>query len=203
MTIRLVFAGSVMMCVMGVAAAEDKKPAPTKEEGQAKVDAAKTEVCEKGKKFLADQKAKGRCAAESDEAAKITCSKDTWTKLNDLMTKCTAVKPADKGAGSGAAAPPAEPAAVPKCRAVDKADATKVLAEAEDKLSTKCTRLLTDKVKATACADAANAGKKIEWITQYDHTIGKTKQKDGKGSATCPKAKKEAAPAKDAPKTTK
>jgi hypothetical protein len=190
MTKRVAFAGSVLMCFVGVASAEEKKPAPTKEDAQAKADAAKVEVCEKGKKFLSDQKAKGKCAAESDEAAKITCAKDTWTKVNDLMTKCTAVKPAaDKGAGSGAATAPAEPAAVPKCRAVDKADTTKVLGEAEDKLSTKCTRLLTDKVKETACADAANAGKKIEWVTQFDHMIGKNKLKDGKGSFTCPKAK--------------
>ena len=191
MTTRLAFAGAVLMCFVGLAAAEEKKPALTKEEGQAKADAAKVEVCEKGKKFLADQKAKGKCAAESDEAAKITCGKDTWTKVNDLMTKCTSAKPADKGtgAGSGAAAAPVEPATVSKCRAVDKADATKVLAEAEDKLSTKCTRVLTEKVKESGCADAANAGKKLEWVVQFDHMIGKTKLKDGKGSISCPKAK--------------
>lgn len=187
MTKRLAFAGSVLMCFVGVAAAQEKKPAPTKEEGQAKADAAKVEVCEKGKKFLADQKAKGKCAAESDEAAKITCAKDTWTKVNDLMTKCTAVKPADKGTAAPAAT---APAVAPKCRAVDKADATKVMAEAEDKLVTKCTRLLTEKVKEASCADAANAGKKMEWVVQFDHTIGKKKMKDGKGSITCPKAKK-------------
>jgi hypothetical protein len=123
MTTRLVFAGSVLMCLAGLAAADDKKPAPK----------------------------------------------------------------ADAGSGSGAMAVPAP--APPKCRAVEKADATKVMAEAEDKLSTKCTRMLTDKVKETACADTANAGKKVEWVVQFDHMIGKNKLKDGKGSITCPKAK--------------
>ncbi|MFN0253862.1 MAG: hypothetical protein ACKV2T_43760 [Kofleriaceae bacterium] len=195
MTKRVAFAASVLMGFVSVASAEEKKPAPTKEEAQAKADAAKVEVCEKGKKFLADRKAKGSCGAESDEAAKITCAKDTWTKVNALMTKCAAGKPADKGAGSGAAAP-ADAAATPKCRAVDKADATKVLGEAEDKLSTRCARFLTNKMKETACADAANTGKRVEWVTQFDHMIGKNKLKDGKGSFTCPKAK----PAKETAK---
>ena len=169
--------------------ADEAKKAPTKEEGQAKVDAAKTEVCEKGKKFLDGQKAKGKCAAEADEAAKVTCSAATSKQVTDLMTKCTAVKPADAKTDKPAdskAAPPAD-AAVPKCRAVDKADATKVLAEAEDKLTTKCVRLLQDKIKAGACAEEANKGKKLELVTQFDHMIGKTKMKDGKISLTCPK----------------
>jgi hypothetical protein len=83
--------------------------------------------------------------------------------------------------------PAPDTAAVPKCRAVDKADATKVLAEAEDKLTTKCARLLQDKLKAGACTDPANKGKKLELVTQFDHMIGKTKMKDGKISMTCPK----------------
>lgn len=94
MTKKLLLAGSIVLCATGLVVAEEKKPA--KEEGQSKVDAAKTQTCEKGKKFLADQKAKGTCAAESDEAAKVACSKDTWTKVNDLMTKCTSAKPAGK-----------------------------------------------------------------------------------------------------------
>ena len=175
-----------LVLVGGVALADDAaKKAPTKEEGQAKVDSAKTDVCENGKKFLTDQKAKGKCAAEADEAAKVTCSAATSKQVTDLMTKCTSAKPADAKADSKAA--PAEPAATPKCRAVDKADATKVIAEAEDKLATKCTRLLTDKVKAAKCADAAAKGVKQEWVVQFDHMIGKTKMKDGKGSITCPK----------------
>jgi len=174
----------------GVAVAEEAKKAPTKEDAQAKVDAAKTEVCEKGKKFLSEQKAKGRCAAEADEAGKVTCGAATWKQVNDLMTKCTTAKPADAKADKAAdakAGEPAMPAAMPKCRAVDKADATKVIAEAEDKLATKCTRLLSDKVKEAKCADAANKGVKQEWVVQFDHMIGKTKLKDSKGSITCPK----------------
>ncbi|MEO7092738.1 MAG: hypothetical protein ABI175_05775 [Polyangiales bacterium] len=163
--------------------ADEAKKAPTKEEGQAKVDAAKTEVCEKGKAFLSDQKAKGKCASESDEAAKITCSAATSKQVTDLMTKCTsaAAKP-----GDSKAAPPVD-AAVPKCRAVDNADASKVLAEAEDKLTTKCERLLQDKIKTGACAEAANKGRKLELVTQFDHMIGKARMKDGKISMTCPK----------------
>jgi len=174
----------------GVAAAEEPKKAPTKEEGQAKVDAAKTEVCEKGKKFLNDQKAKGRCAAEADEAGKVTCSAATSKQVTDLMTKCTSAKPADAKADKPAdakAGEPAAPAAVPKCRAVETADATKVIAEAEDKLVTKCARLVQEKVKAAKCADAANKGVKIEYTNQYDHLIGKNKMKDTKGTLTCPK----------------
>ena len=171
--------------------ADDKK-ATTKEEGQAKVDAAKVDVCEKGKKFLAEQKAKGRCATEADDAAKITCTAATSKQVNDLMTKCTSAKPADaktdKPADTKAA--PAD-TAIPKCHAVETADATKSIAEAEDKLSTKCTRLLMDKVKEAKCADAANKGKKIEYTAQFDHMIGTgklaKKMKDVKQSLTCPK----------------
>jgi hypothetical protein len=182
----VVFLGS--LTIGSAAFAEDAKKAPTKEEGQAKVDAAKTEVCEKGKKFLDGQKAKGKCAAEADEAAKITCSAATSKQVTDLMTKCTAVKPADAKTDKPAAdAKPVEPATVPKCRAVDAADATKVIAEAEDKLTTKCVRLLQDKVKAGPCTEEANKGKKLELVTQFDHMIGKNKMKDGKISLTCPK----------------
>ena len=182
---KLSVVGFGLVLVGGVALADDAKKAPTKEEGQAKVDAAKTEVCEKGKKFLNDQKAKGKCATEADEAAKVTCSAATSKSVTDLMTKCTSAKPADAKADAKAA--PAEPAATPKCRAVDKADATKLIAEAEDKLATKCTRLLTDKVKEAKCTDAAAKGVKQEWVVQFDHMIGKTKMKDSKGSITCPK----------------
>jgi hypothetical protein len=183
----VVFLSSVT--IGGAAFADDAKKAPTKEEGQAKVYAAKTEVCEKGKKFLNDQKAKGKCAAEADEAGKVTCSAATSKQVTDLMTKCTAAKPADAKTDKPADSKPNPDAAaaVPKCRAVDKADATKVLAEAEDKLTTKCVRLLQDKIKAGACAEEANKGKKLELVTQFDHMIGKTKMKDGKISMTCPK----------------
>ncbi len=85
------------------------------------------------------------------------------------------------------AKPPAEPVASSKCRAVDAADTSKVLAEAEDKLTTKCARLLEAKVKAGACTEAANQGKTLELVTQFDHMIGKVKMRDGKISVTCPK----------------
>lgn len=74
-----------------------------------------------------------------------------------------------------------------KCRAVDAADTSKVLAEAEDKLTTKCVRLLQDKLRAGACTEAANKGKTLELVTQFDHMIGKAKMKDGKITLTCPK----------------
>lgn len=89
-------------------------------------------------------------------------------------------------AGSAAFAQ-AKSVVVPKCRAVDKADPTKVVAEAEDKLTTKCVRLLQDKIKAGVCTEEANKGKKLEFVTQFDHMIGKMKMKDGKVSLTCPK----------------
>ena len=94
---------------------------------------------------------------------------------------------AGTGSGSGAGSAAAPPAAVPHCRIVEKDDATKVIAEAEDKLSTKCSRAVAEKAKEAKCADAANKGKKIEYVTQFDHMIGKNKLKDGKGSFTCPK----------------
>src|SRR5512139_3828321 len=103
------------LLVSAAAVADDKT---------AKIEAVKTETCEKGKKFLADQKAKGKCAAEADEAQKITCSAATFKQMNDLLTRCTSAKPAD------------QPAAVPRCRALD--DGKTVIEEAEGKLATTC-----------------------------------------------------------------
>jgi hypothetical protein len=157
-----------------------------KKDGQAKVDAAKTETCEKGKKFLAEQKAKGKCAAEADEAAKVTCSPTTFKTVNDLMTKCTTAKPA--GTGSGAADKPAEPAGVPKCRALDPADAKIIIDEAEDKLTTKCSTLLLEKLKKKWCT-AENKGKKFDYTLSFDHMSGKgataKKMPDSKRTWTC------------------
>jgi hypothetical protein len=176
------------LLVGGVAMAQPKDDQKTKD-AQAKVDAAKTETCEKGKKFLADQKAKGKCAAEADEAAKVTCSATTFKQMNDLMTKCTSAKPADKpAAGSGSAADkPAEPAGVPKCRAID-ADGKTVIDEAEDKLTTKCSTLLLDKLKKKWCT-AENKGKKFDYTLQFDHVVGKgataKKMADSKRTWTC------------------
>lgn len=87
----------------------------------------------------------------------------------------------------GPDAPPPTPAATPKCRAVDAADPSKVIAEAEDKLTTKCVRLLEAKVRAGACTDGANRGKRLDLVTQFDHMVGKTKMKDGKITVACPK----------------
>jgi len=184
------FLGSVTVGSVGFAD-EAKKPL-TKEEAQAKVDAAKTDVCEKGKKFLAEQKAKGRCAAESDEAAKVTCSAATSKSVTDLMTKCTSGKPADaKDKPADASKPNPDAAVIPKCHAVEKDDATKLIAEAEDKSIVKCTSALMAKVKEAKCSDVANKGKKINYTTQFDHMIGKgptaKKMKDGNSGVTCPK----------------
>src|ERR1041384_3001283 len=130
----------VLVWFVGIASADDQKT----KDAPAKGDAAKTETCEKGKKFLAEQKAKGRCAAEADEGAKITCSAATFKQMNDLLTKCTTAKPATTGSGSASADNPAEPAATPKCRALDAANNNAVIDEAEDKLATKCSTLLLE-----------------------------------------------------------
>ena len=176
MSKQLGLIGSVtaVVCFASVAFAQDDAK---KKEAQAKVDASKVEVCEKAKKFLDTRKAKGQCTAEHDEASKITCSATTSKQVTDLMTKCSTAKPvaADKSAA---------PAAVPKCRALDLVDPTKVIAEAEDKLVTKCVRLLTDKLKANWCS-AENKGKKFEYTTDYDHMVGKTKMKAKKTAYTC------------------
>lgn len=63
-----------------------------------KVDAAKTRTCEKSKKFMAGQKAKGKCAAESDAAAKLTCSPATAKQVSELFKKCVSTKPPAKPA---------------------------------------------------------------------------------------------------------
>jgi len=158
MTKKLIVIATLLLG--GTAIADDK---------QTKIDAAKTETCEKGKKFLADQKVKGKCAAEADEAAKITCSAATFKQMNDLLAKCTSAKPA--GAGSSADKP-AEPAAMPKCRALDAADNKTVIDEAADKLATKCSTLLVDKLKKRWCI-AENKGKKFDYTLDFDHLVGK------------------------------
>ncbi|HEY5933684.1 MAG TPA: hypothetical protein VIU61_03590 [Kofleriaceae bacterium] len=141
--------------------------ADAKSDGQAKADAAKTEVCEKAKKFLDGRKAKGKCSAEADEAGKITCSAQTWKQVVDLQTKCATGKSASTDKSEKADEAPA-PAGGTKCRALD---GGKTVAEADDKLSTKCTRLLGDAVKKAMCTASAK-GKKIEYTQEYDHVIG-------------------------------
>lgn len=150
-----------MLLAGGVAHADQKA------EAQAKVDAVKTETCEKLKKFIADQDAKGKCKAEHEEAQKITCSAQVFGKMSELNTKCLQAKPA-------ATDKPAEPTTTPKCRALDVADGKTVIALAEDKSNTKCVRLLTDQLKKKWCT-AENKGKKFDYLTDYDHMIGKGK----------------------------
>jgi hypothetical protein len=157
---RIASAVIIGMLFSGTALADQKSDA------QAKVDAAKTDTCEKVKKFILEQEAKGKCKAEAEEAKKITCSAATSKQMNDLNTKCLQAKPADKPADKAA-----EPAAVPKCRALDVADNKVVIAEVEDKLTTKCTRLLTDALQKKWCT-AENKGKKFDYMTDYDHMIG-------------------------------
>ena len=124
-----------------------------------KVDAAKTQTCEKAKKFLADQKAKGKCATEADEAAKVTCSAATHKQMTELLGKCTSAKPAEPAVS-----------AVPKCRALDAE--SKVIDEAEDKLAAKCSTLLLDKLKKRWCV-AENKGKQFDYTLDIDHLVGK------------------------------
>ena len=154
---------TAVLFMTATATADDKAAA------QAKVDQAKTDTCIKVQKFIADQDAKGKCKAENEEAKKITCSAATFAKMNELNTKCLQAKPAtDKPADKPA---DAAPATTPKCRALDVADNKIVIAEAEDKLSTKCVRLLTDALQKKWCT-AENKGKKFDYMTDYDHTVG-------------------------------
>ena len=161
------------LLIAGAAVADDK------------TDAAKTQACEKSKKFLADQKAKGKCTAEADEAAKVTCSAATSRQVTDLMTKCTSAKPADKpAAGSGAAGAPAEPPGVPKCRALDPADAKIVIDEAEHKLPAKCSTALLEKLKKKWCV-AENKGKRFDYTLDFDHLAAGKKMEPSKRTWTC------------------
>jgi hypothetical protein len=102
-----------------------------------------------------------------------------------------AKKPAPAKPDKEPPAAPAEPAAVPKCRAVEKDDATKVIAEAEEKSVSKCTGLLMAKVKEAKCSDPATKGKRITYTTQYEQMTGTgknaKKMKDSNTSVACPK----------------
>jgi hypothetical protein len=167
--------------------------ADAKSDAQAKVDAAKTETCEKEKKFLAEQEAKGKCKDENAAAKKITCSAATEKDVRELQNKCIAAKPTktdDKAADKGDAPKPGT-----KCRAVNPADEKDVFAEADDKVSTKCLRLLIDELNKKWC-NAGNKGKKFEYLTSYEHTIGTGKFakqiKGRKESLTCRVVNKDA-----------
>jgi len=128
---------AISLLVSSVAAADDK---------------ATTDACEKGKKTILEQEAKGRCKAEAAEAKKITCSPQTAQQVTDLVAKCAVSGP-------------------PKCRALDAADGKTVLAEAADSLSTQCAKLLVDKLQQSWCT-ADNKGKKLDYVTDYDHVLG-------------------------------
>lgn len=156
----------------GTAAADDKEVA------QKKVDTAKTETCEKTKKFLADQATKGRCKDESAAAQKITCSASTFKDITDLNTKC-AKAPAPKDDKKADA--PAE-TGTPKCRALVDG---KSIAEVEDASSVKCAGKLQDAVRAAKCTTADMKGKKVEYTVNQDHKVGKNPIKDRATSLTC------------------
>jgi hypothetical protein len=150
-------------------AAPGEARADAKADAQAKLDAAKTEVCEKAKTFLAGQEAKGKCAAENAEAKKLTCSAATFKAVTELQTRCVTAKPATATPATTGSTP--APVANPHCRALDPASKA-VIAEAEDKLSTKCTRLLLEKLQAHWCGDAAAKGKSFDYLADFDHTLG-------------------------------
>lgn len=149
-----------------------------KSDAQAKVDAAKVETCEKAKKFLADQEAKGKCKTESADAKKIACTAATSKSVTDLQTKCITAKPEPKAA-------PAEAPTVPHCRALDPKDGKSVFEEAEDKLATRCTSLLLDKLQTHWCSDAKNKGKSFDYLADFDHTVGTKKLETKKKSYKC------------------
>jgi len=156
------------LLLAGAAAADDR------------VDAEKTQTCEKAKTFLAEKKAKGKCAAEADEAAKITCSPAMFKPMLDLLLKCRGANPVDEVS-------PAAPATPPKCRALDAVNG-KTIEEAEDKLPAKCSTLLLEKLKKKWCV-AENKGKKFDYTLAFDHTTGKgdaaKKMPDTKRTWTC------------------
>jgi hypothetical protein len=139
--------------------------ADSKSDAQAKVDAAKTEVCVKAQKFLAEQDGKGKCKPENDEAKKVTCSASTSKSVTDLQTKCITAKPAAKD-------DKAAPAGLPKCRALDPKDNKVVFEEAEGKVSTACIKALIEKLQTHWCTDAANKGKSFDYMAEFDHMIG-------------------------------
>lgn len=74
---------------------------------------------------------------------------------------------------------------LPKCRALDVKDKSTIV-EAENKSSTKCATLLTKELQKKWCT-ADNKGKKFDYMTDYDQTVGKkaTKVKGKKASLTC------------------
>ena len=138
--------------------------ADAKSDAQAKVDAAKVETCEKEKKFLAEQDGKGKCKDENAAAKKITCTAATEKDVRELQNKCIAAKPAKDDKAEA-------PKGGKKCRALNPKDEKEVFAEAEGDPNTKCLKALIDELQKKWCS-AENKGKKFEYLTNYDHTIG-------------------------------
>ncbi len=160
---------------VGSAAADDKEVA------QKKVDTAKTETCEKTKKFLADQAVKGRCKDESAAAQKITCSASTFKDITDLNTKCAKAPAAKDDKAKPTEDKPAD-AGAPKCRALVDG---KSIAEVEDTSGVTCAGKLMDAVRAAKCTTADMKGKKVAYTINQDHKVGKTPIKDRATSLTC------------------
>lgn len=162
------------------AAADDKADA------QKKVDAAKTETCEKTKKFLADQAAKGRCKDESAAAQKVTCSASTFKEMTDLNTKCVKAPAAKDSKGTkdakDAKTDEAKPAGAPKCHAMVDG---KAIAEVEEASSVSCSVKLMDAVRAVKCTTPDMKGKKVEYTIHHDHKVANKPLKDRATSLTC------------------
>jgi hypothetical protein len=177
MTKQFILGTLLGLGLVSSAAADDKQ------EAQKKVDTAKTETCEKTKKFLADQAAKGRCKDESAAAQKITCSASTFKDVTDLNTKCAKAPAAKDDKTKPADEKPAD-AGVPKCRAMVDG---KSIAEVEEASSTKCSTKLMDAVRAVKCTTDDMKGKKVEYTVNHDHKVGKTTLKDRATSLTCAK----------------
>lgn len=176
--------GIVLASIVGLGLFAGPAFADSKSDAQAKVDQAKTDTCEKEKKFLSEQDAKGKCKDENAAAKKITCSAATEKDVRDLQNKCISAKPATKD-DTKKDDKAAEPAAAPKCRALDPKDAKVVFAEAEDKLATKCTSLLLEKLQTHFCTDAANKGKSFDYMAEFEHTIAKKQMATKKKSYKC------------------
>jgi hypothetical protein len=156
----------------GTALADDKADA------QKKVDAAKTETCEKVKKFLGQQEAKGRCKDESAAAKKITCSASTFKDMTDLNTRCMKTPPATKDAKP---APDAKPGGT-KCRGMIDG---KAVVEVDEVSSVKCGTKVMERMRLEKCVTDDMKGKKVEYVVSYDHMIAKKPVKDRATSLTC------------------
>lgn len=177
----------------GAAIADDKADA------QKKVDAAKVDACEKVKKYIADQHAKGYCKDEHAAAQKLTCGPATFKDATDLNSKCMKssvkdqkdaknakdAKPADKPADTKDAKPnpDAKPAAGgTKCRGMIDG---KMVVEVDDASSVKCGTKLMEAMRAEKCVTDDMKGKKVEYTVNHDHLVAKKPMKDRVTSLTC------------------